>query len=206
MFPDMEPLELGNRESNAHQSSSHFGAKESIGRSVEQEQGITHRMDTEQDDCFEAVPFVGSANDRSFCNFVGQDVCIRIPSTLPNSKSSATHETLQVSDNTDSTSVAQEALVHRTSSISSGLSTKTASAEKSVTSAKKQNKPSKSRSIQLDCLASLNRNFKEKSFSKKARELLTASWRKGTQKDTLASSRGSVAGVAQGKLIPILPL
>ena len=209
VLPDMGPLELGNRESNAHQSSSHFGAKESIGRSVEQEQGITHRMDTEQDDCFEAVPFVGSANDRSFCisgkstssnilflvssssstssgctdNFVGQDVCIRIPSTLPNSKSSATHETLQVSDNTDSTSVAQEALVHRTSPISSGLSTKTASAEKSVTSAKKQNKPSKSRSIQLDCLASLNRNFKEKGFSKKARELLTASWRNGTQKD-----------------------
>ena len=209
VLPDMGPLELGSRESNAHQSSSHFGAKESIGRSVEQEQGITHRMDTEQDDCFEAVPFVGSANDRSFCisgkstssnilflvssssstssgctdNFVGQDVCIRIPSTLPNSKSSATHETLQVSDNTDSTSVAQEALVHRTSSISSRLSTKTASAEKSVTSAKKQNKPSKSRRIQLDCLASLNRNFKEKGFSKKARELLTSSWRKGTQKD-----------------------
>ena len=181
VLPDMGPLELGNRESNAHQSSSHFGAKESIGRSAEQEQGISGKSTSSN-----ILFLLSSSSSTSFgCtdNFVGQDVCIRIPSTLPNSKSSAKQETLQVSDNTDSTSVAQEALVHRTSSISSGLSMKTASAEKSVTSAKKQNKPSKSRSIQLDCLASLNRNFKEKGFSKKARELLTASWRKGTQKD-----------------------
>ena len=192
----MGTLELSNRESNTHQSSSYFGEKEPVGRSVEQEQSITDRMDAEQDSCLEAVPFVGSANGRFICvskestsssilflvssssstsygctdNTMGQDVCICISSTLPDSKSSITHETLQVPDNSDCTTVVQDTLVHRTSSTASRLSTKTASADKSVTSTKKQNKSSKSRSVQLDCMASLNRNFKEKGFSKKARD------------------------------------
>ncbi|CAC5371868.1 unnamed protein product [Mytilus coruscus] len=39
------------------------------------------------------------------------------------------------------------------------------------------------RGIQSDCLASINRSFQAEGFSKEARNLLSASWRKGTQKD-----------------------
>ena len=105
------------------------------------------------------------------------------PPNLSHSQSSSAYEAISVPGYPDSSTVAQETLVHRPSSTSSGLSKKTSNSVKPITSAKKQDKSPKSRGVQLDCLASLNRNFKEKGFSKQARQLLTASWRKGTQKD-----------------------
>ena len=209
VLQDMGSLELGNRERDLHQSSSHFRGKEQDCRPSEQEQSIAHGMDIEQVNSFEAVPFVGSSNDRSLCvsrestgsnilfmvssspssssgcsnDLVGQHVCICISPSLPGSKSSATHAIASMSNHSDCTTVAQKTLVHRTSSTSGRHSSKTTSTSKSVTSTKKQSKSPESRGLQLDCVASLNRSFKEKGFSKQARQLLTASWRKGTQKD-----------------------
>ena len=54
---------------------------------------------------------------------------------------------------------------------------------KAAKSTKNKQLSSKSTSIQFDCLASINRSFQAKGFSQQARSLLSASWRKGTQRD-----------------------
>lgn len=209
MLQDLGSVELGDPEQYSDQSSPYFRETQCLGRSAEQEQSVTHGMDFEQISSTEAVPSVGLAFDRSVCfsrestdsdilflvtssssigtrraiNLVGEHVCVCISPNLSHSQSSSAYETFSVPGYPDSSTVAQETLVHRPSSTSSGLSKKTSNSVKSITSAKKQDKSPKSRGVQLDCLASLNRNFKEKGFSKQARQLLTASWRKGTQKD-----------------------
>jgi hypothetical protein len=72
-------------------------------------------------------------------------------------------------------------LVCRSPTISDSLSHQISKFTKSVKSTK--NLSSKSTCIQSDCLASINRSFQAKVFSKQARPLLSASWRKGTQRD-----------------------
>lgn len=209
VLQDLGSVELGDSEQYSDQSSPYFRQTQCLGRSAEQEQSFTHRMDIEQISSAEAVQSVGLAIDRSVCfsrestdsdilflvtssssigtrravNLVGEHVCLCISPNLSHSQSSSAYEAISVPGDPDSSTVAQETLVHRPSSTSSGLSKKTSNSVKSITSAKKQDKSPKSRGVQLDCLASLNRNFKEKGFSKQARQLLTASWRKGTQKD-----------------------
>jgi hypothetical protein len=54
---------------------------------------------------------------------------------------------------------------------------------KTFTANKLTNISSSSGSVQTECMAAINRQFRTKGFSKKVRKLLTASWRSGTQKD-----------------------
>ena len=79
--------------------------------------------------------------------------------------------------------MAQETLVHRSSTVVSRMSDKTSSPPRSPESAQDSNLSSQSRGIQFNGMESINRNFQTKGFSEKARTLLNASWRKGTQKD-----------------------
>ncbi|CAC5411063.1 unnamed protein product [Mytilus coruscus] len=52
-----------------------------------------------------------------------------------------------------------------------------------IDSAQNPNLPSKSSNVEFSCMAPLDRNFKAEGFSESARNLLNASWRKGTRKD-----------------------
>ena len=77
----------------------------------------------------------------------------------------------------------RETLVSQSPKINSRLSEKASSHRRSSTSAKIKHSSSKSRSIHSNCMALIDKQFKEKGFSKRTRKLLQASWRKCTQKD-----------------------
>ncbi|CAC5387703.1 unnamed protein product [Mytilus coruscus] len=55
--------------------------------------------------------------------------------------------------------------------------------KKSSTSTKNTNLSSKPRSVQVNSMAAINRNFRDKGFSRDTRKLLRASWRSGTKQD-----------------------
>jgi hypothetical protein len=122
---------------------------------------------------------------------------------MPNSQDTAIYEAVSLSDYINCTTMAKETLVCRSPTISDSLSHQTSKFTKSVKSTKNKKLSSKSTGIQSDCLASINRSFQAKGFSKQARSLLSASWRKGI---TVVNSKNTVAGVVQGKLIPIQQL
>jgi hypothetical protein len=86
-------------------------------------------------------------------------------------------------DNNDSAILAETSLVSGIATNVSGPSNQASNMAKPFTATKLANFPSKSGSVQTDCMAAINREFRAKGFSKKVRKLLTASWRSGTQKD-----------------------
>ncbi|CAC5417773.1 unnamed protein product [Mytilus coruscus] len=100
---------------------------------------------------------------------------------MSNFKGIKTHESVQLSTNSDSSNVAKKTLVHRASSKIICKPNKTANRAKSTVSTKHNHLPSKSRSVQADSLAALHNNFRNKGFSRETRKLLRASWRSGTQ-------------------------
>jgi hypothetical protein len=102
---------------------------------------------------------------------------------MPNSENSSTYDSFQVPNNIDSTTMAKKALVSRPSKTVGRLSLKTSNPKQSSTTTKRNNLPSQPRNLQSNCMASINRVFKKRGFSKDTRKLLSASWRSGTQKD-----------------------
>ena len=112
-----------------------------------------------------------------------QHVCLCRSSNMSHSQDSATHNTIQLSTDSDCPTLAKETLVSQSPKINNRLSEKAFSQRRSSTSAKIKHSSSKSSSIQSNCMALIDKHFKEKGFSKQTRNLLQASWRKGTQKD-----------------------
>ncbi|CAC5420875.1 unnamed protein product [Mytilus coruscus] len=106
-----------------------------------------------------------------------------ISTNMSNSKGIKTHESVQLSTNSDSSNVAKKTLVHRASSKINSKSNKSTNKAKSTVSTKNNHLPSKSRSVQADSLAALHYIFRNKEFSRETRTLLRASWRSGTQQD-----------------------
>lgn len=98
-------------------------------------------------------------------------------------QSSSTYQTVQLSGYSDSSILAEKALVHRTTSPFSGCTIETSKLPTVTSTTKHKNLPSKRRSTTVNCMASIDRGFKEKGFYKDTRTLLAASWRSGTQKD-----------------------
>ncbi|XP_078311211.1 uncharacterized protein LOC144618622 [Crassostrea virginica] len=92
-----------------------------------------------------------------------------------------------ISDNTtvnsNSPMLAKKTLVHRATSTSNFNTKKSSKHSKFTASTQHKNLSSKSRSTAVDCMASIDRGFKKKGFSKDTRTLLAASIRSGTQKD-----------------------
>jgi len=99
--------------------------------------------------------------------------------------------------------MAPQALVHK-SPTDGNRSTKEITTDRQSDLPTQNNEcPSKPRATQFDSLAALDRNFKISGFSKRVRQLLMASWRKGTQADYVSKFKSSIAGVVNGKNIPI---
>jgi hypothetical protein len=122
---------------------------------------------------------------------------------LSDPSSNTAHETVSLQDNNDSAILAETSLVSGIATNVSGPSNQASNMAKPFTATKLANFPSKSGSVQTDCMAAINREFRAKGFSKKVRKLLTASWRSGTQKIMLPNLKDSVAGVVRNKLIRI---
>ncbi|XP_063411223.1 uncharacterized protein LOC134694156 [Mytilus trossulus] len=209
LLQDMVSNENGYSEQSDIQSSSHSGEIKRSCRSSVSKQNTTHRVDTEQSDSSISVCNVGRTNNRFVClstqsqetsvlcldtssqcsssrrsvDIMGKNVGICISTNMSNSKSTKTHESIQLSTNSDSFNVAKKTLVHRASSKISSKSNKTTNKAKSSVSTKNKHLPSKSRSVHANSLAALHKNFRNKGFSRETRKLLRASWRSGTQQD-----------------------
>ena len=200
-------MESGNTEQYSSTGSSHSWQDEYFSRSIEQNKNSDNRMVFKQGNSTDTIWSLGSSFDRSICldsqssdtnilfmdashrssssrcsnNFMGEDVCLCVSPNMPDSQDTAIYEAVPLSDYINCTTMAKETLVCRSPTISDSLSHQTSKFTKSVKSTK--NKNLSSTGIQSDCLASINRSFQAKVFSKQARSLLSASWRKGTQKD-----------------------
>ena len=102
--------------------------------------------------------------------------------------------------------LAKETLVHRATSTSNFNTKQTSKHSKLTTSTQHKNLSSKSRSTAVNCMASIDRGLKKKGFLK----TLEPSWQQVSvqelKKIIPVNSNNSLAGVVQGKLIPIQPL
>ncbi|CAC5371519.1 unnamed protein product [Mytilus coruscus] len=82
--------------------------------------------------------------------------------------------------------MAQEILASRNSPVINSASYQTTTLGEFVDSTQNQDMSSESSNVEFSRMAPLNRNFKAGGFSESARNLLNASWRKGTQQDYIA--------------------
>lgn len=209
MLQDLGSMELCHTKQHTHQGSPHFGLSEHSRRSVIESQNTTHRMDASQIGGSKDFPFVGISFDRPVCiskeqtdsdilfmdsasrcsgsgcsvNLMGKHVCICLSSHLSNPKSPETYGAVSLPGDSDSSKMASQTLVHRSTTNVNSLSKEAATLAKPVTTTKFNDTSSQPRSIQSTCLASIDRSFQEKGFSSKSRKLLSASWRQGTQRD-----------------------
>ena len=209
MLLDLGTMALGHTKQCQYESSTYSGEKEHISRPVESNKDTTNRMVFEQVGGQGNFPVVGSPTDRPVCflgestnrdilhmdtspksislgcidDLVGKHVRICFSPDLSNPKDIAIYEAVPVSDYFDSPTVAQKTLVHRDSTVIDSMPSQTTSSGEFVESGKDTDLSSQPSDVKSGCMASLNRCFQTEGFSEPARKLLTASWRKGTQKD-----------------------
>ncbi|XP_063427248.1 uncharacterized protein LOC134710781 [Mytilus trossulus] len=226
----MESLEYGFETQICNQSSPHCGGKKCSSRSTEQDQSKTNRMVSEQGSDKQDFLGMGITNNRSVClgsesqvssvlclgsrsnstdtgcpsNRMGQDVCLCLPSSIPNSESVTTHDRLSMRDDSNSTFLAKTMVVSTvTTTVDSTTPTITSMGKSARTrSGKIKNSSSKSRDIQPDCMANIDKQFKAKGFSENTRKLLSASWRSGTHKDYKCKFRQFSSWCNQWKIDP----
>ena len=209
MLQNLGPMELSNREQNSVESSSYCRQEKRSGGSVEQEQNSTNRMDFMQCSSPENISNLGFPTDRSVCvdkepsnsdillldtsstglcprltdNIVGEHVGVCLSPNMSDSESFEAHDSIQLPNHSHSPTMAQETLVYRPVTASSSVPNETSKSVESITSTEFTDKSSRCESFQSDCMVAIDQQFKKKGFSKQTRKLLTASWRKGTQKD-----------------------
>lgn len=209
MLFNMGTVANGLGEQHNSQSSSYSWNPEHSGGPTESKENSTSRMDTESISSSTDFSEMGVSYNRPICiqgeqtdgsillldspsrcisngcsdDIMGRDVCIRIPSDLHDSQDIKIYEAIPVSDDTNSTTVAEETLVCRPITNVDCSTNSTSELGESVESTQNEDLPSKSSNVELDSVAPLHRNFKAEGFSEQARNLLSASWRKGTQND-----------------------
>jgi len=148
-----------------------------------------------------------SSSSRCISHKLGQYVGICISPSDSYSKGIAAHAEISMRDNTDSPMLAQTTLVSSIATIACRISTSNSNNRKSVDSGKKKSSTSRSGHIQVDCMASINKRLKTRGFFQKM--LIHCSQLPGDQvlrRTINVSSENSIAGVLNGKLIPIQPL
>lgn len=212
MFFDLGNLAIGNKQSNHTKSSTYIGEEQYSGRCIESNQDKADRMDPQQGNCSEnifslggtdyrPVCFLGEQTDRSILymdagsesfspgcidNSLAQYVCSSLSSNLSDFENITLYEAVPMSTYINSSSVAEETLVHRNIATVNSQSNQTSIQGRSIESSQGENSSSRSSDVEINSLASLDRCFQTEGFSERARKLLTASWRKGTQKDYVA--------------------
>ncbi|CAC5356039.1 unnamed protein product [Mytilus coruscus] len=232
VLQNLGTLDFSNSIQYNPESSSYNGKEKHNCRLSEQEKNSAYRVVTEHSNCTETFSLVGPTPDGficlgrepsdesvllmdstspSFClgcpdNILGENVCLRISPNLPDTQDIAIYEAVPVSDSPDSFFVAQETLVPGITSTIDRLPSQSADTIRPSLSTEVPSLSSGPGGIQSDCLASINRSFQAEGFSKEARNLLSASWRKGTQKDYSAKFKKYCSWCSTRKLIPIMQL
>ncbi|CAC5411891.1 unnamed protein product [Mytilus coruscus] len=88
-----------------------------------------------------------------------------------------------------SSALAKTTLVSPVVATTSSLSAKTPTCRRSAGTGKEKSSTSESGCVSVNCMATIDQQFKTEGFSENARKLLSASWRAGTQKDYKAKFR-----------------
>ncbi|CAC5377945.1 unnamed protein product [Mytilus coruscus] len=205
-------MEDGHSEQHGFEGSPYHWQEQCSSRSVESHQNTSNRVDFKQDNCWSNFSSVGCSSDRPFCfmgeqanrsilyrdtpsqctsigcidNTMGEHVCLCFPSDLSDTEDIKVYEAVPLSDYLNSTSMAQEILVSRNSPVINSASYQTTTLGEFVDSTQSQDMPSESSNVEFSRMAPIDRNFKAGGFSESARNLLNASWRKGTQRDYIA--------------------
>ena len=209
VLQNLGTLAVGYQEQYHTESSSHSGKIEHPTRPVEQGSNKAHRMDLEQCSFKSNLSYLGETFDRSLCIISQQEdghllhlgpsspslrcrcflsnmesnVCVCVPANLPDSQSFGTHEARTMSGHSDSAAMAKKTLVSGSTKIVHCKSNQVTRDSQSLESTKHNNISSGSQSVQSECMAAINRHLSASGFSQEVRNLLSASWRAGTQKD-----------------------
>ena len=209
VLQNLGSLAVGYQKQYHFESSSHSGKIEHPTRPVEQNSDTAHRVDLERYSVEENFSDLGSSNNRSLCIVSQQEdghllhlgpsspgvrcrcvfgdmesnVCVCILTHLPDSQSFGTHEAGTLSGNFDSSSMAKKTLVSGSTAVVHCKSNQVTSNTQSLESTKHDYISSGSQGVQSECMVAINRQLSANGFSQKVRNLLSASWRAGTQKD-----------------------
>lgn len=215
MHQDLGHLDFSHSESNDFKSCSRMWQGKSPSRPIEPSENFGNRMVLENGDSAEYFCDMGSPINGSVCiqteqtdgnilhmvseqssicnrcslNFVGEHVCICLSPNMSDTKSSKSHVSVSVRDNSDCSSVATQTLVHRSTQVSDCSPNSVTNGAGLVGSAKQSNLPSSSTAVSVDGMETVDRQYKDRGFSEGSRKLLRASWRKGTQSDYNAKYR-----------------
>ena len=226
----LESLVTSTRESDFFDSSSYSRGKECIGRPVEQDIYIAKRMVTKCNDSSKDISNMGNSDYRPVCdrtqsentgvlcldspdnsigtglplNLVGEHVCICIPSDKSDSEGLETHAEISMRGNSDCPTLAQTALVSNATSVTNSPAIEITGDTRVTESGKDKDISRKRSKSQTDCMASIDKQFKTKGFSKNARKLLAASWRSGTQKDYKCKFRKFYSWCREREIDPYL--
>ena len=202
-------LEIGNRKQDRIETCTYSWASECFTRPAEQNLDSSNRMDSERFNSEENFSNLGEANDRSLCllpeqengpvlqlgttsaslcgrcvlNNMGSNVCICVPANLSSSQGVGAHEAGALQNHSDSTPVAETSLVSRVTPAMCSKSNTSTNHISNVESTGISDISSQSQGIQSQCMVAINRQLSTKGFSQRVRDLLSASWRAGTQRD-----------------------
>ena len=205
----LESLETGIGAQNKIESSSYFRENESASRFIEQAVSEGNRVVSEQIDCVEDIPSLEFSSDgplchsreqenttllhvdtspRGFCagcpvNCMAEHVCVCIPTSEFDFQSSVSHESVPLHSDLDSTQLAKTTLVSTSVTNVDCRTIEITSIARSTFSSKGEDKPPRPSDFRSDCMAHIDKCLITEGFSEKSRKLLTASWRKGTQRD-----------------------
>ncbi|CAC5406786.1 unnamed protein product [Mytilus coruscus] len=147
---------------------------------------------------------------QAFClgcpdNILGENVCLRISPNLPDTQDIALYEAVPVSDSPDSSFVAQETLVPGITSTIDRLPSQSPDTIRPSLSTEVPSLSSGPGVFSLTAWLSTDLS-KQRAFLKKLEIYSQLHGGKERRKTIVQNSRSTVAGVVQGKLIPIMQL
>ena len=209
LFSDVGIVATSHRKQYDFESGSHYRQQKHFSRPVEPNQNPSNGMDIEQGGCKTDFSNLGETFDRSVCfgrqqtdrdilhldsgfqcissrcddNITGEHVCICFSPALSDSEDTKIYEAIPLPDHSDCPPMAEEILVSRNIGATDSLTFETSCLGQFTESTKNSNLSSQSPGPKSKCMASIDRSFETEGFSGRARNLLSASWRKGTQKD-----------------------
>ena len=230
LYSDVEVVEFCSSESNGSESSPHRRNQQLPSGQPKQNTSEIDRMVSEYDSSGNDFQVLGSTKYRYVCNqaesennsvllmenrssgicsgcaidFLGKSSNLCVSTTVTYSQTTTSHAELSLSGNTDSAFLAETNMVSSTATAVSSSSFQITNPKKLTNSrsGQKDSRTSKSRNVQSDCMEIIDKQLKTKGFSKQSRELLSASWRSGTQKDYKAKFRQFNSWCDQRKIDP----
>jgi len=221
-------MEDGYSEQYRTESSSYSGYTKLPGRSTQQTQDQSIGMVIERVSSSEHFSDLGDSTDGSVCireelqnqdlllmvskqssvcdrcseHFVGEHVCVCLPTNMHDSQSTELYVAVPLSNNIDCSSMAEETLVHRNTEPISSLSDQTSIKSRSSHSTTNTDKAPRTRVVQTDSMAAVDGQYRKVGFSKNTRELLKAAWRQGTQRDYSSKFRKFNSWCSKRKIDP----